>query len=65
VRAYAQWIFAKRNEEKALKAANEYYADNRSEIYQFENAEKYLKAVLQERFDPKKQCRLRSGKRSG
>jgi len=50
----AKGLFAKRNEEKALKAANEYYADNRSEIYQFENAEKYLKAVLQDRFDPKK-----------
>jgi len=50
----AKGLFAKRNEERALKAANEYYADYRFEIVQFENAEKYLKAVLQDRFDPKK-----------
>jgi hypothetical protein len=46
---------AKRKAEKALQAANEYHETYRSEIVMYEKAERYLKDVLQERFDPKKQ----------
>lgn len=40
--------------QKALDAANAYYRDHDSEIVLFEAAERYLKDVLQKRFDPKK-----------
>ena len=39
---------------KALTAANEYYEIYRTEIAMFDNAEKYLRGVLQEHFDTKK-----------
>jgi hypothetical protein len=45
---------AKRKAQKALEAANAYREANRAEITLCEAAEKYLKDVLQVRFDPKK-----------
>ena len=45
---------AERKAKKALEAANAYYNANRTEIALFEAAERYLKDVLQKRFDPKK-----------
>jgi len=45
---------AERKAQKALAAANEYYEIYRTEIAMFDNAEKYLKGVLQTHFDPKK-----------
>jgi len=45
---------AERKAQKALYTANEYYETHRSEIAMFDNAEKYLRDVLQGRFDPKK-----------
>ena len=39
---------------KALNAANEYYEAHKLEITSYEEAERYLKGVLQKRFDPKK-----------
>ena len=45
---------AERKAKKALAAANEYHEIYRSELAQFGNAEKYLRDVLQDRFDPKK-----------
>ncbi|MCL2637977.1 MAG: hypothetical protein FWD48_06345 [Oscillospiraceae bacterium] len=50
----ATGLFARRNEEKARKAYMEYYENHRPELHQFDTAEKYLKDVLQERFNPKK-----------
>ena len=47
-------LFAERKAQKALTAANEYYENNRPQIALFNNAEKYLRDVLQARFDPKK-----------
>ena len=47
-------FFAERKAQKALDAANEYYNDYRPQIAMFDNADKYLRGVLQERFDPKK-----------
>ena len=47
-------IFAERKAQKALDGANAYYESNRMEITLFEAAERYLKDVLQERYDPKK-----------
>ena len=43
-------IFADRKTQKALDTANEYYETHRTEIAMYENAEKYLHDVLQERF---------------
>ena len=43
-----------RKAQKALDAANEYHELYRSEIAMFESADKYLRDVLQNRFDPKK-----------
>ena len=43
-----------RKAQKALDAANEYYEAHRSELAMFNNAEQYLRDVLQGRFDPKK-----------
>lgn len=43
-----------RKAQKALNAANAYYDLHRAEIAMFDNAEKYLRDVMQGRFDPKK-----------
>ena len=45
---------SERKAQKALAAANEYYETYRNEIAMFEDAEKYLRDVLQARFDSKK-----------
>ena len=45
---------AERKAQKALDTANAYHNDHHTEIVLFEAAEKYLKDVMQERFDPKK-----------
>jgi len=45
---------AERKAQKALDDANEYYELFRPQLAMFENAEKYLRDVLQSRFDPKK-----------
>ena len=45
---------AERRTQKALDTANEYYEANRPKIIMYENAEQYLKDVLQTHFDPKK-----------
>jgi hypothetical protein len=47
-------LFAERKARKALGDANAYREANRAEITLFDAAERYLKDVLQERFDPKK-----------
>jgi hypothetical protein len=47
-------LFAKSKAQKALNTANEYHESYRSELAQFATAEKYLKDVLQGRYDPKK-----------
>jgi hypothetical protein len=47
-------LFAERKAQKALDTANEYRETYHSEIAMYDNAEKYLKDVLQARFDPKK-----------
>jgi hypothetical protein len=46
-------LFAERKAKKALENANAYYEANRAEITLCEAAERYLKGVLQARFDPK------------
>jgi hypothetical protein len=50
----ASGLLAERKARKALDAANEYYEANRMEITLCEAAERYLKGVLQSRYDPKK-----------
>ena len=45
---------AERKAQKALDTANKYYETHRMEITLYEAAERYLKDVLQGRFDPKK-----------
>jgi hypothetical protein len=50
----ATGLFTRRNEEKVRITCNEFYENNRSELYQFDKAEQYLKDVMQERFNPKK-----------
>jgi len=45
---------AERKAQKALAAANDYYETYRNEITMYDKAEKYLRDVLQEHFDPKK-----------
>ena len=45
---------AERKARKALDTANEYYETYRNEITIYENAERYLRDVLQNHFDPKK-----------
>jgi hypothetical protein len=50
----ADGLFAERKAQKALDAANAYYEANRMEITLYDAAEKYLKGVLQSRYDPKK-----------
>jgi hypothetical protein len=50
----ATGLFAKLKAEKARKEVQNYYRDHDHEIGIFRNAEKYLRGVLQLRFDPKK-----------
>jgi len=45
---------AERRAQKALNTANEYYETHRTEIALFESAERYLKDMLQGRFDADK-----------
>ena len=45
---------SERKAQKALDAANDFRYDNGPYLALYENAEKYLRNVLQERFDPKK-----------
>jgi hypothetical protein len=47
-------LFVKSKAEKALKAANDYCEEHRPELAMFKNAEEYLRDVLQDRYDPKK-----------
>jgi hypothetical protein len=47
-------LFSKGKAQKALDAANEYHDTYRAELSMYDAAERYLKDVLQERFDPKK-----------
>jgi len=47
-------FFAERKAQKALDAVNEYREDYRPQLAMFDNAEKYLRGVLKERFDPNK-----------
>jgi hypothetical protein len=47
-------LFAKSKKEKARLAVTDFYETYRSEIEMFRTAEKYLKGVLQKRYDPKK-----------
>jgi len=46
---------AGRKAQKAQVAANEYHSAHSDEIAMYEKAEKYLRDVLQGRFDPKRQ----------
>jgi hypothetical protein len=50
----ATGLFAKSKAEKARQTRQDFYRDHDSEIGMFRDAEKYLKAVLQSRYDPKK-----------
>ena len=47
-------FLSERKAQKALDAANEYREDNRPYLALYDNAEKYLRDVLQDRFDPNK-----------
>jgi hypothetical protein len=47
-------LFAKSKADKARQAAQSYYDSHRAEIDLFRAAERYLKGVLQSRYDPKK-----------
>ena len=47
-------FFAESKVQKALNATNDYRELHRPQLAMFDNAEKYLREVLQERFDPKK-----------
>jgi len=47
-------FFAERKAKKALEAANGFYEANATGLILFEAAEKYLRGVLQKRYDPKK-----------
>jgi hypothetical protein len=46
-------LFAKSKAEKARKAVQDFYYDHTAEIETYKAAEKYLKDVLQKRFEPK------------
>ena len=50
----ATGLFAKNKAQKALDFANNYYESNRAELTLFNAAERYIKDVMQERYDPKK-----------
>lgn len=45
---------AERKAQNALDTANKYYETNRAEIVLYESAERYLRDVLQKRFNPNK-----------
>ena len=47
-------IFAKRKAEKALEFANNFYRSHESEMILYESAERYIKEIMQKRYDPKK-----------
>jgi len=47
-------LFSERKAQKALNTANSFYEDNRAGLTLFDAADKYLRGVLQERFDTKK-----------
>ena len=47
-------LFSKSKADKALAAAQEFYSDHRPELAMFATADKYLRDVLQKRFDPAK-----------
>ena len=47
-------LFSERKAQKALNTANSFYEDNRAGLTLFDAADKYLRGVLQDRFDPKK-----------
>lgn len=47
-------LFTKSKAQKALDEANEYYDAHRAELTVYATAEKYLRGVLQKRFDPAK-----------
>jgi ATP-dependent exoDNAse (exonuclease V) alpha subunit len=47
-------FFAERKAQKALEAANDFYEANRAGITLFKTADKYLRGIMQDRFDPKK-----------
>jgi len=47
-------FFAERKAQKALDTANDFYEFNRTGLALFDAADKYLRGVLQEKFDPKK-----------
>jgi hypothetical protein len=47
-------LFVDKKAQKALDATNAYYESNRMEITLYDAAEKYLKGVLQSRYDPKR-----------
>jgi chaperonin cofactor prefoldin len=49
-----QGLFAKGKAKKALEAAEAYDWQHLNELQDFDKSEKYLRGVLQERFDPKK-----------
>jgi hypothetical protein len=53
-------LFAKSKAQKVLDAANSYAEEYRAEIALFTAAEKYLRGVLQDRFDPKSQPPLKN-----
>ena len=46
-------LFAERKAQKALEAANDFYEANRAGLTLYDAAEKYLRGVLQKRFNPK------------
>ena len=50
----ATGLFAKSKAQKALDFANNYYESNRTELTLFNAAERYIKDVMQGRYDPKK-----------
>ncbi|GHU35038.1 hypothetical protein FACS1894105_02940 [Clostridia bacterium] len=50
----ATGLFAKLKADKAHAAAQDFYESYRTEMTLFRSAEKYLKGVLQSRYDPKK-----------
>ena len=47
-------LFAERKAQKVLDTANNFYEFNCTELTLFDAADKYLRSVFRERFDPKK-----------
>ena len=50
----ATGLFAERKTKKALEDVNDFYEANRTGLTLFDSAERYLRDVMQERYDPKK-----------